>query len=150
MGISLDYNPKDFKFSEYEGLIQGKICHREVGFRQTLRSFSVCFGFRDFSLIINLISSIYAFCCNFFYINDKTYIFNTIKYQNRYLEIIKEKYDKLNFQTHFFNHVILLIIKIISSYLGTEIRYIYNWSLRCPLAEIPHSSSTIFLCCNSN
>ena len=29
MGISLDYNPKDFKLSGYEGLSYGKICHKE-------------------------------------------------------------------------------------------------------------------------
>ena len=28
--ISLDYYPKDFKFSGYEGLIHRKICHRQL------------------------------------------------------------------------------------------------------------------------
>ena len=47
MAISLNYYPKDFKFSVYEGLIHRKFCKDmvwiTVGFNQPLKTFSVNF-----------------------------------------------------------------------------------------------------------
>ena len=50
-------------------------------------------------IIFHLTPSIYAFRRNCFHINDKTYSINNIIDRCRHLEIIKEKYGYLNFQT---------------------------------------------------
>ena len=68
------------------------------GLNQPLKSFYGNFWWWDFSLIFHLTPSIYAFRCNFFYINDSTYSINNIIYRCRHSEIIKEKYECLNFQ----------------------------------------------------